>query len=56
MAPLQDPISRLLPNDAREILRRAVTAEYANEFERMKALEAAIQRVKQMCPKHFNQE
>lgn len=49
-------LNGLLPKDAGEILRRATVATYKTEFERTKAIEAAIEKVKLMYPEYFNRE
>lgn len=46
----------LLPQDAREILRRAAAATYKTEFERTRAIEQATAKVKQLYPQFFIKE
>jgi len=52
----QQQESAVLPAPAREILRRAISIKYPNDFERRKAIDAAIAKVKRHYPQHFQQE
>lgn len=49
--------SKVLPPEAREMLRRAVREhQKSSEFDRQKAIEAAIRRVKALYPECFLKE
>lgn len=49
--------SKLLPLEARELLQRTVKEhQKSSEFDRQKALDAAIRRVKTMYPEYFETE
>lgn len=48
--------SKLLPQDAREMLQRAATAVYESNFDRIRAIEAATVKIKQMYPEYFTKE
>jgi hypothetical protein len=44
-----------LPDPAKEILRRAARATYRNEFERTRAIDAAIAQVRRLYPDYFKE-
>jgi|GEM_PF-3243901 len=48
--------AKVLPAEAREILRHAIRQKYPTEFDRTKAIEAAINRVKKLYPQHFRKD